>query len=785
MQKRNPAADWISYDAIDKVNGSVVAYRLRFNSDRQEDIRLNVSADQRFRLYFDGKFVGEGPHRGDPDHWCYHPFEISCTPGVHCLVAIVWSIGHKGGPPTAQMSVRHGFVAWSEAADSSRFNTGRANWESSLVAGYGFLSPGVAWGSGARVRIDGKSFPFGIESGNGSTVWTTPVSVAPARCDVFTDYGDLHLHWTLVETRLPPMLRQVHRPPSVRMAEDCSPTHTELRAFDPTNNRPALHDAWQALLNHHQPILLPPNSSIRVLLDLGTYSCAFANIRSRSGRGTRIRVRWSESLFVDQEPKSIWPFGEPKGHRDEISGKYFRGMGNQYILGGGDAPQTYSPLWWEAGRYIEVLIITSDEPATIEEFELVETRYPTNAQGHYESSEPVHADVVRLGARSLAVSAHETLMDCPYYEQLQYAGDARLQALVSFVIEPDSRLQKRAIELIQFSRLPGGLTQSRYPSRGPQVIPPFSLVWIGMVHDYWMYRGDEPFVRSSLGTIRSVLDIHLRQIDDCGILQAAPGWGFVDWVREWDKGVPPESANGASSIRSLQAIIALQQAASIERAMGIPELGVMYEKYAAELFKRTLAATWDLTRHRLADLAESPQASEHAHALALISGLATQAQSEAIVDALLHHDDLTRATVYFSHYVFEALTLLGRADAWQTKLDPWIKMRDLGLHTTLESPEPARSDCHPWGAHPIFHFHSGILGVRPAAPGFAQIRINPQLGHLMFARGATAHPRGWIITDFKTVEGQVRGFVDLPHQTSGSLLVNGKEHQLREGRHEF
>ena len=32
-----------------------------------------------------------------------------------------------------------------------------------------------------------------------------------------------------------------------------------------------------------------------------------------------------------------------------------------------------------------------------------------------------------------------------------------------------------------------------------------------------------------------------------------------------------------------------------------------------------------------------------------------------------------------------------------------------------------RSDCHAWGAHPVFHFYATVLGIRPAAPGFRRV----------------------------------------------------------------
>ena len=95
----------------------------------------------------------------------------------------------------------------------------------------------------------------------------------------------------------------------------------------------------------------------------------------------------------------------------------------------------------------------------------------------------------------MRLCSHETYMDTPYWEQLQYVGDTRIQALVTLYLSGDDRLVRNAIQQFDESRIPDGITQSRYPTELPQVIPPFSLFWIGMQHDLWWYGGDRAFAR--------------------------------------------------------------------------------------------------------------------------------------------------------------------------------------------------------------------------------------------------------------------------------------------------
>ena len=129
-------------------------------------------------------------------------------------------------------------------------------------------------------------------------------------------------------------------------------------------------------------------------------------------------------------------------------------------------------------------------------------------------------------------------MDCPYYEQLQYFGDTRIQALVTMYNSSDDRLVRSAIIQGDRSRIAEGITMSRYPTASTQIIPPFSLWWIGMVNDYWMYRGDEDFVKTMLPGTREVLTFFNRYQTQGRVLEGAAvldiyRLGAGVWLERW------------------------------------------------------------------------------------------------------------------------------------------------------------------------------------------------------------------------------------------------------------
>ncbi|MBA3686995.1 MAG: alpha-L-rhamnosidase, partial [Planctomycetes bacterium] len=173
--------------------------------------------------------------------------------------------------------------------------------------------------------------------------------------------------------------------------------------------------------------------------------------------------------------------------------------------------------------------------------------------------------------------------------------------------------------------------------------------------------------------------------------------------------------------------------------------------------------------------------SEHSQCLALLADAVPAARRARVARGLLDDPALARTTIYYSHYLFETLRLLGRVDRMIERMGLWFSLEELGAKTTIEMPEPSRSDCHAWGAHPLYHYAATILGVRPAGFGFAAVEIAPLLGPLSWARGAVPHPRGDIRVELVRNGAKLDAIVSLPEGLAGVLVSGGARQPLRAG----
>jgi alpha-L-rhamnosidase len=736
-------AHWIEVPNASPYDYGVYHFRRTFDLPAApSSFLIHVTADNRYKLYVNGELVSLGPARGDLHHWRYESVDIArhLKAGKNLLAAVVWNFGEQA--PEAQVTNRAGLLVQGDGDAERIIDTGK-QWKCVRDAAYSPAprEPAMSrfyYVAGPGEQIDSKLYPWGWERpAFDDSAWVAAAVGSPGAP---RDAQDGPNRWMLEPRSIPPM-------------ELTPQPITVLRSGGPSRE-------------------IPPHTTATLLFDQTFLTTGYPQLTVSGGKGAHIDVGYAESLFL--------PGFRDKGNRNEIEGKQFIGARDIFIADGG-SHRRFEPLWWRTWRYLRVAVKTQDQPLAIDDLHGIYTGYPFERKARFDAGSPELLKILDTGWRTARLCAHETYMDCPYYEQLQYAGDTRVQALVSLYMTGDGRLMRNAIELLDSSRSSEGATYSRAPSRLQQYIPPFSLWWIGMLHDYWMYRDDPAFVARMLPGVRAVLWFFAARQQPDGSLARIPWWNFVDWTKQWRDGVPPSLATGNSAPLDLQLLLAYQWAAEMEAALGNPALAEENRQAATRLRDSVRRLYWDAGRKLFADTPDQREYSQQANALAVLAGVTEGAEANALIGRVAGDAALVQCSIYFRHYLHSAMNKAGAGDRYLDMLDPWRAMLARGLTTWAETADPTRSDCHAWGASPNYELFRTVLGIDSAAPGFARVSIRPFLGKLTRVSGAIPHPKGEIAVTLTLDNGKLEAGVTLPAGVTGRFEWRGQTRDLHPG----
>lgn len=720
---------------------------------------VDVSGDNQFIFHVNQQLVGTGPSRSDLAHWRYETYDLGpfLRPGRNVLAATVWTFGTHAA--IAQTSDRVAFLIHGEN-DAERVADTDASWDVEVerairtlpvdVRGYYAAEPGV--------RIDGAMFDWSWdEDANAGASWTKAVPLGRGSLRGETDAPN---NWQLVQDLLPPMERRPLPAGKVVRTEGIP-------------MRPNFPD---------HGFTVPPNTKATILIDNSTLTTGDPALTAIGGPGSTIRLTYAEALLDD---------AGQKGNRNDIAGRHIEGPVDEFIPA--SVPREFTPLTWRTWRYLQIDVQAAEQPVEVKGFKTWFTAYPFVERASFSSNDESLHSIWDVGWRTARLDAHDTYMDTPYWERLQYIGDTRIQALISYTVAGDDRLARQAIEAFNNSRVPDGLTQSRYPSSLVQMIPTFSLLWVGMVHDFWLYRGDAAFVRTQLPGMRAVLNWFLDRQRPDGLMGRVPWWPFVDWGKDFESGMPPQEDDGGSSILTLQFVEALRDAAEIETAMGDSRTASTYRDAASRAAEAVLNLCWSVPYGLIADSPSRQHYSQHANILAVWLDVVPREKQKDILENILSTTDagfhasatlppMTAATYYFRFYLARALLHAGMGDEYLQLLTPWREMLLLGLTTWAESPEPTRSDCHAWSAHPNFDLLTIVAGIRPQAPGFETVTIEPHLGSLKHVEATLPTPKGTVEVKYRRVANGLEAQITLPAGMAGTLKWNKREVALRQGQ---
>jgi len=318
----------------------------------------------------------------------------------------------------------------------------------------------------------------------------------------------------------------------------------------------------------------------------------------------------------------------------------------------------------------------------------------------------------------------------------------------------------------------------------------YSLLWLQMMMDYYDYSGDVSLLLELKPTVYRLLDHFATFKGANGLLSEAPNYMFMDWVMvDGFQTHHPPAVIGQGYMTAFF-YRALEDGARLARIAGDTARAVQYEKLRAgihEAFEREL---WDEKTGLYRDgkpfqnhqkdpnwLPEDKEIVTHTaqvNALAVLYDLAPASRQKAIMDRVFSTAPLN-VQPYFMHFVFAAEDHAGVFDRYA-----WTQMQRWHLNAeskTFNENWFGGDWSHAWGGTPLIQMSERILGVTPAAPGYAKIAIRPELCGLQFAKGVVPTQMGDVSVAWTKSDTTFTLDVTVPEKTSADVTLPETELQ--------
>jgi hypothetical protein len=753
-------------------------FRTSFSLRGKTELKAAVSALSRYVLYVNGVPVSRGPCKGDRmQHYCD---DLDLGPllrqGENVIACKVVSFppheafGRKEGyadeGPYSVIGTASGpcFLFFGEALDSAGekidLSTGYAPWEAMNDTAVSWLSPPRTMVF-CHEEVEAGKIPAGWDRRAG-----VPGFVPAVKRWTYNEeaYGSI-APFPLFRRPIPP-LEEREREPAREIP--ANPEGKKAFSFLGPSRKPA-------------EICLK-QGSYALDLDAGELCTAYVSLETEGGRGSEITLTYAESYGG--------PFsGGIRG--DRMDNKKFTLGGFKDVYRPAGPRDSYEFFWWKTFRIIRIEVTVGSEDLILHPPRYRETGYPLEAgTGPDGDTAAWVTGLWDISLRTLRRCMHETYEDCPYYEQLQYSFDTRLQMLFTYYVSGDTRLGLKTIDDFHRSMLPEGIIQSRYPSNYPQVIPTFSISWLSMLADYYDQTADLSVLERYRPTAEHILLWFRRKKGESGLVENLGYWNFVDHVPEWkDIHSSVRAAfKGPSTVQNLMYLYGLRLLGKILGLLGFNDLRAYYLEEGRSIQKAIRERCWDEKRGLFT---EGPgfkdEYTRHAQMWAVLTGTVEGKEARALMERVLESPDLIKCTFPLQFYFFRALEEAGLYERTGAQWEDWKRFLPLNLSTLPETPyDDSRSDCHAWSALFLYEYPAKILGVYPLEPGWKSIGVKPQGLYLGKASGKVRTPAGTVEVAWEYRGGKFSVSGSLPAGAKGRLsLPGGGEKELLAGDFAF
>lgn len=768
-----PKTNWIWSSGLnEKINDEAMLFYFRKKIDLKEKVTtclLRISADTRYKLYVNGELVELGPMKGDNHVWFYDEVEIApyLKTGENVLAAEVlrYPVLHRKGNFGMFRTNTPGLYIKSVESEEQMLSICTDDtWKCRRVEDYRILAEDKDY---APLMIreertgDEKDKNWKLP-GYQDEEWENAFAYKHAQIGKASCPGELQ------KRTIPSMLKKE------RLFQGMVPK--EQKNCDKT--------LWDQMLSKKGSVVIPAHSHIVAEMNAGELTCGYLRFALMKGAKAAIKILTSEG-YVQKEPgRNAWV--PKKADRCDWVNGYLHGFTDTYHVAGygqKESFEIYEPFWFRTFRFVQLDITTQEEELELIHFDYLKTGYPLDAKVKVTTSDETLEPVWDISLRTLKRCMHETYMDCPFYEQLQYAMDSRSEILYTYMVSADDRLARQCMDDFRRSQRYDGMINSCYPCYGPNVIPGFSIYYIMMVYDHMMYFGDQKLVRKHIGAIDNILNFFHVNLEERGLVGNVGGvllqgkyWSFIDWTVQWNEtaGMPSAGLKGPITMESLLYVMGLQAAAKLMEYIGRDSVVQEYLNRA----KQVQDAINQYCRDENGIYMDGPDVreySQHSQVFAILTDtVSLEKGKENLKKALADTEMFAPCSVAMAFYLFRALEKSGLYKETSNLWNLWREMIQKNVTTCVENNVDERSDCHAWGSLILYELPAIVLGVQPDAPGFEKIRISPVPGNLSWAKGGAMTKWGMVKVEWKKDEA---GKLEIDYQAPEGIPVYVEEHK--------
>lgn len=442
-------------------------------------------------------------------------------------------------------------------------------------------------------------------------------------------------------------------------------------------------------------------------------------------------------------------------------------------------------------RYVHASVRSPDgAPGPDLDLGVLERLRPRPDGAAFACSDPELERIFEVGLRTVDLCAHDAYVDCPTREQRAWTGDSVVHQMVDLVTNPDWSLPRWHPQLAATTRadgMPPMAVASDFAADDRTIVPDWSLHWVRSVHNLWRYTGDRELIDELLPVVERALRWFEPYLGEDGLLDRVTGWVLLDWASVYSSG--RSSTLNALWARGLEEVA--------EMAEWVGNAGTAsWARDRREGVRAAFDRFWDEGRgvyvDHVVDGEARREAAQHPGAAALAAGLVPTDRLGTVIDALTDRGRLIRhswvmdtvtvdggstghlhlatgypepewdveremveAEPFFRYVLHDGLARAGRADLIAGLCRDWAVFLDAG-ETTWPECWTGGTRCHGWSSTPTRDLIVHTLGITPAEPGYATVRVAPALGGLDWARATVPTPHGPV-----TVEARADGTVDV------------------------